>query len=156
MKQTIFVTMLATLLMVTSCSNQNVNAEKHQEISTWMVGDINYAVFTFDGVDDLIWNPDDGCYFIEYNDDDAFDLTTLAEMTGRVEWYGDYIVIDIDENLLEEFIEDWEMYKETHDYTRYDISERWCIQETWVYFEDGTKDVRFEILHQSWESTIEY
>lgn len=151
------VSLVATVMLLigTACGSKNVSSESNQEISTWMVGDINYAVFGFECVEDIIWSSDDGHYYIEYNDPDGFDLDNLAYLTNRNEWYGDFIVVDIPDELVQIFQDEYTKWTKSDWEMKYALSDGWCIKEVWICFEDGTKDVRFEMVHQSWESTVE-
>lgn len=155
MKQTIFVTMLATLLMVTGCSNQNVNAEKHQEISTWMVGEkINYGVFSFDAIIDIIC--EDGRYYIKYDDPDGWDYSTLAYEIGLDEWPLDYyMLIEIPDDLIQDFLDDYAKWSKSNWEIQWAIEDSWSIREELITFDDGTKTIKFEVINQSWESTLD-
>lgn len=117
----------------------------------------------FDYIEDIVFYGDDNLFIIEYNNDDAIDYDHLAELTGRTKWYGDYIACEIDESILSEFKSDEQDYidlsndinKHIHDKS-YDfnktfkqqdnINSKYKILEETIIFNDGTKDIVFEII----------
>lgn len=137
---------VAAIMLLAACSNQNAN---------YVINDNHYAVFEFDCVEDVTYSEEDGCFTIEYCDPDAFDLDNLAYMTGRKHWYGDYIAVDIEDSIVHNFLNDWKKWLMSDYETKYELSESWCIQVIWITFSDGSKDIRFEMIHQSWESAEE-
>ena len=151
-----FVFAVIMLLVGCSCNTVNVNTNDNQEISTWMVGEkINYGVFSFDAIIDIIC--EDGRYYIKYDDPDGWDYSTLAYEIGLDEWPLDYyMLIEIPDDLIQDFLDDYAKWSKSNWEIQWAIEDSWSIREELITFEDGTKDVRFEILHQSWESTIEY
>lgn len=71
----------------------------------------NFSLIMFDYslILDGIFN-DSMCY-LEYNDPDAFDLEAMAYRAGLEKWPTDYLVVTISENLIDEFLEDWNRYE---------------------------------------------
>lgn len=107
-------------------------------------------LFDFSCVDDIVWSEDDGIYYIEYNDPDAFDYETLAYLTNRYSWYGEYIMIDIDESILPMFLNDQELYNQETDYCKKsDLNMLYTIVEHKITFPDSTIDYTWEIKLRS-------
>ena len=69
----------------------------------------NLIMFDYSLILDGIFN-DSVCY-LEYDDPDAFDLEAMAYRAGLEEWPTDYLVVTISENLIDEFIEDWNRWE---------------------------------------------
>ena len=71
--------------------------------------DFSLIMFDYSLILDRIFN-DSVCY-LEYDDPDAFDLEAMAYRAGLEEWPTDYLVVTISENLIDEFIEDWNRWE---------------------------------------------
>lgn len=115
-------------------------------------------MFDFSNIDDAHYSTNDSNFYLEYDDPDAFDLDQLAEATGRNEWYGEYITINIQDSLVSLFLIEWGEYINLKNYVRenwtpemgyipewkrmYEISESWGIQEIWI-----AKDIRYELVY---------
>lgn len=107
-------------------------------------------LFDFSCVNDIIWSEDDGMYYIEYNDPDCFDYETLAYLTNRYSWYGEYILIDIDKSILPMFLNDQELYNQETDYCKKDdLNMFYTIVEYKIIFPDSTVDYTWEIKQKS-------
>ena len=89
-------------------------------------------MFEFSCIDSIIFSKEDNCWFIEYDDIDAFDYDNLAYRTNRDKWYGDYIILNIDDNLFPTFYEDYEKYINDTTVNKYSISERYAIIECYI------------------------
>jgi hypothetical protein len=100
-------------------------------------------MFEFSCIDDIIFSPDDNQWYIEYDDGDAFDYDNLAYRTLRDKWYGDYIVINVDENLFSTFYKDYKKYINDTTVNRYSISEKYAIIE---YYITEIHDYIFELV----------
>ena len=105
------------------------------------------AAFSFANVDDLTWSIDDNCFTVEYNDPDTFDPQPFYDLTGRDIYYWGYLTVDIDDELVPEFVYDWRDWQngDTNLDNKYSIS---------VYFlqnGDGSIDVMFEVVLDEWE-----
>jgi len=154
MKQLIFAIFI---LICASCT-----AQKEKKVAS--VKNENYLImFDFSNIDDAHYSIDDSNFWLEYDDPDAFDLDHLAETTGRNEWYGDYIAIDIQDSLVSLFLIEWGEYNDLRNYIHENLtsenrcrfewqrmdqlSESWGIQEIWTTFDDGSKDVRYELTY---------
>lgn len=106
-------------------------------------------MFDFCNINDAHYTMDDSNFWLEYNDQDAWDYESLAYRTGRSEWYGDYIAVDIQDSLVSEFLQDWGDYAELrkdfrNNWEKMDkLSEKWGVME--IHFTDSP-DVRFELI----------
>lgn len=108
---------------------------------------ISLVMFDFCNINDAHYIMDDANFYIEYNDQDAWDYDNLAYRTGRQEWYGDYIQVDLQDSLVSEFLQDWGNYAELRknfkdNWEEMDkLSEKWGVME--IHLSDG--DIRFEL-----------
>jgi hypothetical protein len=100
-------------------------------------------MFEFSCIDDIIFIPDDGCWYIEYDDGDAFDYDNLAYRTNRNKWYGDYIILNIDDDLFPTFYNDYKKYINDTTVNRYSISEKYAIIESYI---TEIQDYIFELV----------
>ena len=100
-------------------------------------------MFEFSCINDTIFSKEDGCWFIEYDDNDAFDYDNLAYRTNRDKWYGDYIVINIDDDLFPTFYKDYKKYIDDRTVNRYSISEKYAIIE---YYVTDIQDYVFQLV----------
>lgn len=97
----------------------------------------NFSLIMFDYslILDGIFN-DSVCY-LEYDDPDAFDLEAMAYRAGLEEWPTDYLVVTISENLIDEFLEDWNRYeylgssKEEWE-EKFELSYKYALKEYYV------------------------
>ena len=127
----------------------SLNSCKAQE-STHNTVKSDTIMFDFSCVNDVIWSEDDSMYHIEYNDPDAFDYETLAYLTNRYSWYGEYIIVDIDESILPMFINDQELYNQETNYCkRDDLNMLYTIVEHKITFPDSTIDYTWEVKLRS-------
>lgn len=135
------IVMMCMLVLCMSCTANK--PEKEQGIIK-----IDTIPFSFEYVEDLIYSPEDGIFFIEYNNQDQFDYQNLADMTGRSEWYGFFVVCNINEVEVPVFVSDWDRYDAAEIYIdSVEIDEEWDILEIWTE-KDGKKEVRFELICQ--------
>ena len=100
-------------------------------------------MFEFSCINDTIFSKEDGCWFIEYDDNDAFDYDNLAYRTNRDKWYGDYIVINIDDDLFPTFYKDYKKYIDDRTVNKYSISEKYAIIE---YYVTDIQDYVFQLV----------
>lgn len=100
-------------------------------------------MFEFSCIDKIIFSKEDGNWYIEYDDGDAFDYDNLAYRTNRDKWYGDYIVINIDDNLFSTFYKDYKKYIDNRTVNKYSISEKYAIIE---YYITDIQDYIFELV----------
>lgn len=154
MKQLIFAILVLICMSCTAQKEKNIVSTKNEDY---------LIMFDFSNIDDAHYSIDDSNFWLEYDDPDAFDLDHLAEMTGRDEWYSEYIAIDIQDSLVSLFLIEWGEYNTLKNYIHKnwtsemgyipewrrmdEISESWGIQEVWTIFEDGSKDVRYELVY---------
>lgn len=133
---------IAIVLHTKSCTGQtkesiNVTIDRHSDT----------LLFDMSCIDTIIYSEDDNIFYIEYNDPDAFDYETLAYLTGRTKWYGNYIVIDVNDDLIPELMDNKYQYINSNDYIfRDSINNSYRIIETRLIFEDGTKDILYELI----------
>lgn len=69
-------------------------------------------IFEFSNIDSCFYSWEDGCFIINYNDPDVFDYNAMAWRSGREEWYGDYVSLDIEDSLVGQFLVDYHKYIE--------------------------------------------
>jgi hypothetical protein len=139
MKKVFVMVALATTFCA-SCAKEVSNADttKPQDYM---------AAFSFANVDDLTWSPDDGCFTVEYSDPDAFDPQPFYDLTGRDIYYWGHLTVDIDDELVPEFVYDWRDWQDgdTH------LDNKYSISVHFLQFDDGTIDVLFEVVLDGWE-----
>lgn len=137
---------IVMVMMFCSCSHAQNNSSFSIEKSS------NYIMFDFSLVDDAIYDPEDGMFTIEYDDPDAFDYENLAYLTNRTKWYGEYIHVDIEDSLIFQFLLDWKKHEQLGEDFKSNweemdsLSKSWGIQEVWITFPDGSKDVRYDLI----------
>lgn len=91
-------------ISVAGCAQTN-----SQQTSSDSTENFSLIMFDYSLIEDGIFN-DSVCY-LEYDDPDAFDLEAMADRAGLKEWPTDYLVVTISENLVDEFLEDWNRYE---------------------------------------------
>ena len=116
-------------------------------INKTIVKDKTYEIiFDFENVDSIVYLEDDDVYLLHYDDPDCFDLDNLAFIIGRDEWYTDYIIIDIEEEIVSRFLYDYINYKNTKDFwEKESLNNQYIIIEKNITFGDGTKDIIFYV-----------
>lgn len=153
-------TFIATLIVCFSCNSKAQEVRVPAEISASQL-----IMFEFYNIEDAIYSQDDMNFYLKYMDVDAFDLDCLAAMTGRKQWYGDYIAVDLQDSIVSQFLIDWNKYLELrkrhaeswkpemgYDETWKKIdklSESYAIREIWYYdsITNQRKDVRYELVY---------
>lgn len=100
-------------------------------------------MFEFSCIDDIIFQKEDGSWIIEYDDADAFDYDNLAYRTNRNEWYGNYIILTIDDDMFPTFYKDYKRYISDTTVNKYSISEKYAIIE---YYFSEVQDYIFELV----------
>jgi hypothetical protein len=100
-------------------------------------------MFEFSCIDDIIFLKEDGSWIIEYDDADAFDYDNLAYRTNHDKWYGNYIILDIDDDLFPTFYEDYKRYISDTTVDKYSISEKYAIIE---YYFSEVQDCVFKLV----------
>ena len=109
--------------------------------------EVNEILFDYSNVIDIIYLSEDYTSIIRYDDADVFDLDNMAFITGREEWYGNYVDMIIDEGLLPDFIYNYDNYKYTDDAWRKDkLNDEWLIEEHKITYLDGTVDLIYYIV----------
>lgn len=100
-------------------------------------------MFEFSCIDNIIFQKEDGSWIIKYDDGDAFDYDNLAYHTNRNKWYGDYIILTIDDNMFPTFYKDYKKYISDTSVNKYSISEKYAIIE---YYFSEVQDYIFELV----------
>lgn len=105
--------------------------------------------FDYDNIIDIIYSPEDNCVFIEYDDADCFDYDNLAYLTNRKEWYGEYIAINLDEILFNEFLKDYYSYDYTansFNFRNDRLNDKYRIIQRKIIYNDSIQDFVFDII----------
>lgn len=103
--------------------------------------------FDFGLIDTVVFVDDGEVPVLHYDDPDAFDYDYLADVTNREHWYGNYIAVDIEEEIQHHFFEDYKEYKSTNDYWAHQaINELYMLEEHKIVYADGTVDVIFYVV----------
>lgn len=138
------VILIATLL---SCNG----AAQTTKLPEWSNSDHTNGpiIFEFSCMDSCAYSWEDGCFLIWYDDADGWDLDALAYRSGRTKWYGEYILMDIEDSLVGEFLQDFHKYTELRkDYANNwkemdKLSAKWAIYE---YFQSDIHDYFFDVV----------
>ena len=145
MKKIIFiVAFLSVCLTCIACDN----TKKVEDDSVAMVvnDDVYPIAFDFSNIDTVVYLEEDNVYVIHYNDPDLFDYDNLAYRTNREHWYGNYIAIDIEEEILGQFLNDYTDYDYSNDYSEKEmLNSKYIIIEHDITFQDDTHDIIFYI-----------
>lgn len=105
-------------------NNTNIKEEENECL-------ITPIRFNFDNIVDILYNPETNLYYIEYDDPDAFDYDNLAYHCNMEEWYGNYIIVNIDSNIAIQFNNDNTTFDNTLDYyKKIDLNNKYIIIET--------------------------
>lgn len=107
MKKYILIAILA--LISVSCNKANENQIENKTINT----NLRY---THEYVLEVTHNTVTDKFYLKYDDPDVFDYDNLAYLSGESEWYGNYIVIEVDSTINYEFIHDYTLYPNQIDY----------------------------------------
>lgn len=144
MKKLIFIAALISVCL--GCIGCN-NKTNENSIST-IVEDKPYTIlFDFSNIDTITYvGADDEFCVLHYCDYDAFDYDNLAYLTGRENWYGEYIAIDVEDEILSQFLNDYSNYKSNTDYWyKQELNDKYIIIEHDITYQDGSKDIIFYI-----------
>jgi len=130
------------------CANaqKNETPVKTESDTSW--NSAYLVMFDFSNIDDAIYSRDDGIFYLEYNDPDAWDYDNLAYLSSRDEWYGNYIRVEINNCLVSEFLEDWDEYislrnQKEYNPRQYELCYKWGVLEEY-YTSCG--DFNFELV----------
>lgn len=97
--------------------------------------------FNFDCITDIVYNPETNLSYIKYDDPDVFDYDNLAYHINVDEWYGNYIICNIDSNIAIQFHEDNIAFCNTLDYyEKMNLNNKYVIIET-----ESNSDISWEI-----------
>lgn len=118
------------------CANaqKNETPVKTESDTSW--NSAYLVMFDFSNIDDAIYSRDDGIFYLKYNDPDAWDYDNLAYLSGREEWYGDYIQVELEDSIVSEFLQDWKEWLDIiHDDSKgynpreFELCYKWGILE---------------------------
>lgn len=147
MKKIVIVIMFIAAMFTAACNNNvdgndTINPGKIVSIDT-----VSGIPFDFGNIDTIVYVDDDETPVLHYDDPDAFDYENLAYKTGRDKWYGDYIAIDIEDEVKIAFFEDYQIYKKHNDYwVREALNETYVIEEHTIKYADGTVDIIYYVI----------
>lgn len=151
MKKFMFVLMLIiSIYSCISCSNTSENNNNNYpavvNVESWSIP------FSFDNVDTVIYIYNDDKIIMHYSDCDFFDYDKLAFITGSDEWYGEYVIINIKDELLQEVLTDYNEYKNIKNCDiKEQLNNKYVIIERDIIFQDYTTDVTFYIEYNTEE-----
>lgn len=103
-------------------------------------------IFDFANIDSVVYYDDDDAMGIHYDDPDVFDYETLAFVTDRDNWYGEYVFIDIPDTLITEFLNDYHKYLISKNWKdKENLNINYTIVEENIKYKDGSRDIIFYI-----------
>lgn len=134
-------------VILTACSGANPNYNNIVDSSATIVEDKVFEIaFDYSAITNMHYLEDDNVFVIEYNDPDVFDYETLAFITGRDKWYGEYVECVVDEHILDDFVYNKQNYENTNDFWRKEsLNSQYKIVEHLIRYLDGTVDAVYEI-----------
>lgn len=131
----------------TACNAQPINIEHIDSASTIVEEKVDTIMFSYSNFIEMTYLDEDNMAIIRYDDPDVFDFDHMAYITGRDKWYGDYVDMIIEEDLLAEFMYNYDNYKYTDDFWRKEnLNSDWIIEEHNVLYLDGTRDLIYHIV----------
>lgn len=131
----------------TACNAQPINVEHIDSASTIVEEKIDTIMFSYSNFIEMTYLDEDNVAIIRYDDPDVFDFDHMAYITGRDKWYGDYVDMIIEEDLLAEFMYNYDNYRYTDDFWRKEnLNSDWIIEEHNVLYLDGTRDLIYHIV----------
>lgn len=131
----------------TACNAQPINVEHIDSASTIVEEKVDTIRFSYSNFIEMTYLDEDNVAIIRYDDPDVFDFDHMAYITGRDKWYGDYVDMIIEEDLLAEFMYNYDNYRYTDDYWRkQNLNSDWIIEEHNVLYLDGTRDLIYHIV----------
>lgn len=108
---------------------------------------VDTIMFSYSNFIEMTYLDEDNIAIIRYDDPDVFDFDHMAYITGRDKWYGDYVDMIIEEDLLAEFMYNYDNYRYTDDFWRKEnLNSDWIIEEHNVLYLDGTRDLIYHIV----------
>lgn len=131
----------------TACNAQPINVEHIDSASTIVEEKVDTIMFSYSNFIEMTYLDEDNIAIIRYDDPDVFDFDHMAYITGRDKWYGDYVDMIIEEDLLAEFMYNYDNYRYTDDFWRKEnLNSDWIIEEHNVLYLDGTRDLIYHIV----------
>lgn len=138
---------LAIASIFAACNAQPINVEHIDSASTIVEEKVDTIMFSYSNFIEMTYLDEDNIAIIRYDDPDVFDFDHMAYITGRDKWYGDYVDMIIEEDLLAEFMYNYDNYKYTDDFWRKEnLNSDWIIEEHNVLYLDGTRDLIYHIV----------
>lgn len=139
MKKYILIAILTLISVSCNKANERVNEIpiENKTIST----NIRY---THEYVLEVKLNPVSDNLYIKYDDPDCFDYENLAYLSGEEEWYGEYILIEVDSTINYEFMHDYNIYAEQVDYfIKSNLNRKYRIVEEETIDTNNTKSFKW-------------
>lgn len=138
---------LAIASIFAACNAQPINVEHIDSASTIVEEKVDTIMFSYSNFIEMTYLDEDNVAIIRYDDPDVFDFDHMAYITGRDKWYGDYVDMIIEEDLLAEFMYNYDNYRYTDDFWRKEnLNSDWIIEEHNVLYLDGTRDLIYHIV----------
>lgn len=132
--------MMVVFAAACSCNTNNPDPTKVKLSKSFDI------VFDANNIEDIIYDTEDEYIVIEYNDDDIFDYENLAFMTGRDEWYGDYVCIYVHDSVAAQFLADYNATFDVENDKASDVlNDKYYIVEHDIIYEDNARDIVFEL-----------
>lgn len=128
----------------TACNATPINVI--DSTSTIVEEKVDTIMFSYSNFIEMTYLDEDNIAVIHYDDPDVFDLDHMAYITGRDKWYGDYVDMVIEEDLLAEFMYNYDNYKYTDVWCKERLNENWIIEEHNILYLDGTRDLIYYIV----------
>lgn len=125
MKRFILISIMT--LMCLSCNSQPSAPTSIPNMEYGDCEDTNYIIFEMYGILDFNYEVETGIYTISYDDPDAFDYDNLAYLTNEDDWYGEFIIIYLNEADFFELFRDTKKSQEEKDNIVW--REKWQIKE---------------------------
>lgn len=147
MKKIVIIMMMFAAMFTAACNNNNVNNNDSINCDQIVSIKTDHILFDFGNIDTIVYVDDEEIPVLHYDDPDALDYDYLADVTGRDHWYGDYISVDIEDEVRIAFFEDYKIYKDNKDFwVRETLNEQYVIEEHTIKYTDGTVDIIYYVI----------
>lgn len=113
---------------------------------------VDTIAFDYANIDTIFYVEEDNIYIMHYDDSDVFDYDYLSYVTKRDRWYGNYVNIEVGEELLPDFMYNYHNYMQSDDFWRKDsLNNQYSIAQHTIVYYNGDVDVLYYIIpHQSY------
>ena len=146
MKKFLTIGILLLSICICSVACNNTYEPTNDSIATVVNDEPHPILFDFGNIDTVVYLDNNNATVLHYCDYDVFDYDNLAYLTGRKHWYGDYVAINVEDEILQEFLVDYSKYIENKDYnTREHLNDKYIIIEHDITYQDGTRDFIYYI-----------